>query len=158
MKYNIKTAVATGIAAAYLAGCSALPQRADYKEDGNFTGNLAEATAHYAQQETALDAAQAQREVRCLESMADDNVSYKSETGFFIGLSQCERYERNKDKLVYGLISGAIDLSKLLLIYEGIDSLTSSSSSSTTPSGNGGLEEVITGGGSTSNGGSVINP
>lgn len=162
MNYNIKTALATGIAAAYLAGCSAIPQRADYKVDNQFQGNLAQATAHYAQQETALDAAQSKREMVCLEKLAGNK--YENPTQLYQGLALCEQDERNKDKIVYGFLSGAIDLSKLWLIYEGIDSKTSSSSSSSNPPGNGGngggggLEDVITGGGSSGTGGSVINP
>lgn len=155
MNYNIKTALATGIAAAYLAGCSAIPQRADYKVDNEFQGNLAQATAHYAQQETALDAAQSKREMVCLEKLAGNE--FENATQLYKGLALCEQDERNRDKIVYGFLSGVIDLSKLWLIYEGIDSKTRSSSSSNPPN-DGGLEGVITGGGSTSNGGSVINP
>ena len=151
MKQPIKYAT-IGALLASTVGCGSIPQRANYESVNNYQGTVSDFSAQYAQNETALDAAQSIREVECLEKLAGEK--YQSQGALYKELAQCECDQRQLDMLGYGIASTIVDGAKLYLIKQGLDSLNSTGSTSQ----EGGLEQTIGSGSQSSSGGSAINP
>lgn len=150
MKQSIKYATLGAIMASTV-GCGSLPQRANYSDINNYQGSIADFSANYAQNETALDAAQSVREVQCLEDLA--GKPFQNEGDMYNALAKCECDKREAHMLGYGILSTIIDGSKIYLIAKGLESVNNRNGG-----GGGGLEDTLGSGSQNIGGGSAINP
>ena len=100
-------------------GCANLvPKRTNLYEANNFKGTSAQYFVKVSDKETLLDAAETDREARCLSEL--DNYHYKSLNEAYKNLSSCVSKERYKDMAVYGIGAIVIDGLKLYGLVNGI--------------------------------------
>lgn len=114
-------------------GCANLsPKRANLYEANNFKGTSAQYFANMSDKETLLDAAETDREARCLSKL--DEFKYKSLDNAYKNLSSCVTKERYKDMAIYGIGAIVIDGLKLYGLVNGLrGSIRNSSSAGSTP-------------------------
>lgn len=124
---KINKGLTTILAASTILGACSTAQRAELGKSLEYNTS-AQYLSQISQNETALDAAETNREARCL-SKYTGNI-YNTQTEAFNAIGTCVQNERNKDKWKYLTSAVIVDGLKVYMIF---DSLTGGSSKTTTP-------------------------
>jgi hypothetical protein len=98
------------------AGC--VPKRATLYEANNFAGTVAEYSTDYAKRETTLDAAETNREARCLTDLM--GRTFASEQMAYSALNQCVDSTRTKDYAKYLTFATFADGLKAYVFLNGL--------------------------------------
>lgn len=110
-----------GLAAALaiLGSTSAcVPKRVTLNDANFYQGTAAQFSTEYAKRETTLDAAQANREVRCMDKLVGN--TYKDLTTAYGDLSQCVVGLREQDMMKYLAFAGLVDGFKAYVVINGL--------------------------------------
>ncbi len=115
---NIKGLVGIIAAGVILSGCEGMgPKRATIYEANTFQGTSGQYFADTSRRETGLDAAETDRERRCLYAM-NGATYFKSEV-LYKDLSKCVGQERAKDMAMFLPLAVVIDGLKLYALFAG---------------------------------------
>ncbi len=122
---KFKNGLAGIIAASVLSGCVTMaPQRTNIYGANNFQGTSGEYFAATSQIETGKDAAETNREARCL--YAFNGRTYHSKDAVYKDLSKCVGEERAKDMATYLPLAVLLDGLKVYALFSGTKSATNS--------------------------------
>ena len=115
---KFKNGLAGIIAASVLSGCVTMaPQRTNLYGANNFQGTSGEYFAAVSRKETGLDAAETDREARCLYGF--NGRTYHSKDALYKDLSKCVSEERAKDMATYLPLAVLLDGLKVYALFAG---------------------------------------
>ncbi len=109
--------ILAGLSMLGVTGCATV-NRVTLTESNNYKGNTAEYFAKVNDVETTLDAAETNREARCLREL--DQFKYKTKDEAYKELSKCVDKKRDGDIAKYMIISVLVDGVKLYGLVNGL--------------------------------------